>query len=205
MRNLRNVFVTLLLAFLVVGCSPTSESSDSTDSSDTSDKSTDSEKSTSEDPLQDIMNKNKEVKEKWRNLPEEFQKRITIPQMNTIPFAVDKADVFTLATGILPPGVKTNFDIILKAKSSFPRVHITAFDVDGQEPLFGANVEKIKLINDVQGYYSTNKSESEVSWLSDDKKIQYSVRYKFGKSGKDSITKEKIIEIANSMIKQNSK
>ncbi|WP_404452983.1 hypothetical protein LG329_02345 [Virgibacillus necropolis] len=198
MRNLRNVIVILLLAILVIGCSPKAETSDSKESSDTSKT---SEESTSEDPLQSLMSKNAEVKEKWRNLPQEFQKRVTVPQMNTIPFVVDAVDVFTLATGVLPPGVKTNFDIILKSKNSFPRIHITAFDVDGQKPLFGANAEKVKLESGVQGYYSTEESETELSWVTVDEKIQYTVRYKPEKSGK-AITEEKISKIANSMIKQ---
>ncbi|WP_430785330.1 hypothetical protein VBD025_10860 [Virgibacillus flavescens] len=207
MKNLINMLVILLIALFVVGCSPDTESKN--ESKSTSEDSTKSEESgavpeskKSENPLQDVMEAYPDVQSKWRNLPTDFQKRVIVPQLNTIPFQVDTVSVFTLATGVLPPGVKTNFDIIFKSKNSFPRLHVTAFDVDGQEPTFGDFTSKAELESDIEGYYTENKKDKEISWLSEDEKIRYLVKYMEGESKEISITKEQLIKIANSMIEQ---
>lgn len=203
MKNLRNTLFVLLIALFVVGCSPETESKNETKSaSEDSTKSEESAAPKSENPLQDVMEAYPEVQQKWRNLPTDFQKRVIVPQLNTIPFQVDTVTVFTLATGVLPPGVKTNFDIIFKSKNSFPRIHVTAFDVDGQEPTFGNFTSKVELESGIVGYYTEDEKEKEVSWLSEDEKIRYMVKYMEGKSKEVSITKEQLIKISNSMIEQ---
>lgn len=202
MKNLRSTMVMLLLAIFVVGCSPSSESSNSEDASLDSSKSETSSSSKSDDPLQTVLENYPSVKNKLMGLPKEFQKSVYVPQMNTIPFAVDSVSVFTMAEGILPPGVKTNFDITLQSKNSFPSIHIITFDVDGQEPLFGNYTNKIKLKNDVQGFYTEQEKITEISWLNSNETIQYFVQYKRGLNKEVSISKEEMKKIANSMISQ---
>lgn len=199
MKNLRNVMVLLLLAVFVVGCSPTSETSKSEDTSSDSMKSENEASSNSDDPLQTVLENNPNVKKSLMGLPKEFQKKVFVPQLNTIPFVVDSAEVFTMAE-ILPPGVKTNFDIILKSKNNLPRVQVIAFDVDGQKPSFGVYTDKVKLKNDVEGYYTDKQKE--ISWLSSDETVQYFVQFKEGKNKEASISKDELKKIADSMINQ---
>ncbi|MFZ3577154.1 hypothetical protein [Virgibacillus sp. DJP39] len=198
MKNLRNVLVLLLLAVIVAGCNPDSNS----ESEESANSTNSTNSSTKEEPLQNLMEKYPKVESTWQGLPEEFRKKVIMPQVSTFPFKVDDIQVLTVAAGVLPPGVKTNFDVMYKAKNSFPRIHVTTFDVDGQEPSFGAYKDKVELNKGIVGYYSEKAEETEISWLSEDNSVQYNIRYKDGVDGKDSITKEKLTEIANSMIKQ---
>lgn len=202
MKNLRIALIGLLIAVLVAGCS---EEPKSTDSKSDAEESSTSEGSTapkSENPLRDLMDKDAELESTWLGLPGDFREEVFVPQMNTIPFAVDAVDVFTLGSSTLPPGVKTNFDIILKAKNSFPRIHVTAFDVADQKPLFGKYTSEVELKKDIQGYYTEEEQQKEISWVNKDKTIQYLIRYMEGQSKEVSISKEQLIKMANSMIEQ---
>ncbi|ASK63225.1 hypothetical protein CFK37_14240 [Virgibacillus phasianinus] len=206
MKNFKKAMVVLLLAIFVVGCSPTSGSSKSEDTSTKESETTKPEKpdtaSKSDDPLQTVIEKNPTVKEKWMGLPQEFQKKVIVPQLGSLPFSVDAVDVFTMATGILPPGVKTNFNIILKSKNSFPRIHIIAFDVEGQDVTFGDYTSEAELTENITGYYTESEKEKEISWLRKDETIRYVVKYVEGKDKEVSTSKEQLIKIANTMIDQ---
>lgn len=200
MKNLRNALVLLLLAVFVVGCSQTPEESKSEDTT-SKDTSSDS-KQVESNPLQTIFENNPEVKKSYMGLPKEFQKKVFLPKLNTIPFVINSAAVYRAASGALPPGVKTNFDIILKSKNSLPRVHVITFDVDGQKPLFGKYTEKVKLKNNVEGYYTKTEDKKTISWLNSDETIQYYVEFKQGKKEESSISKEELVKMVNSMIAQ---
>lgn len=180
MKNIRNAIIILLLLF-VVGCSDSTESSTS-----------------SKDPLKDLMEEYPTVQTNFEKLPDDFQDKVIMPQMDSIPFSVESVSVFTTAGGLLPPGIKTNFDVAYKSESSFPKIKITAFDVEGQKTSLDKNAEKVTLTNGIEGYYS----ENEISWVSEDNKVHYLVKFVKSPDGEDSITKEEVIEIANSMVKQ---
>lgn len=180
MKNFRNAIVVLLLLF-IVGCSSTTDSS-----------------TPSEDALKSLMQAYPTVQTNFDKLPDDFQDKVIMPRMDTIPFAVESVSVFTTAGGLLPPGVKTTFDVAYKAENNFPRINITAFDIEGQKVSLGKNAKKVILKNEIEGYYN----ENEINWVSKDKRVHYLVKFVKGPDREGSITKKEAIKIANSMVKQ---
>lgn len=148
----------------------------------------------SEKQLESLKDNYPEVETKMEKLHEQFRSELTAPDMDRMPFDVEEVNV-RAQTKVEPH----DFELIYKNKDQ--QLSVIHRDEVGKRIHF--EDQNVELEENVQGYYSGSKKMSKLSWISDNGRVKFELLSLVDPDGgEEAMTKEELIEVANSIIEQ---